>query len=111
MSSRDLDAYNDSGRFGMGGHVITTFKDMVIIRLVFMHQLVKYTFHVITNVRIAILIYAESTTGVFNEKIENTCFWKLWQVGHYLVCDEMKSTAHGGENKFCLLYHICSILF
>lgn len=59
-----------------------------------MHQMVEDTFHVITNVRIAVLVYVESTTGMFNEKIEYACFWKLRQVGHYLNRDEMKSTAH-----------------
>lgn len=49
---------------GMCWHVIGTFKDVIIVGLIFLYQMIHYLFHVGPYIGVGILIYRECTTGV-----------------------------------------------
>ena len=67
-------------RFGMCWHVITSFQRMLIIGLVFWHQMVEDGFHVHTHVRVVILIDAQSAARMLGEDIDNACVGQLRQL-------------------------------
>ena len=63
----DIEADACQATFGMGRHVVRTFEDMVVIRLVFFDETVVYFSHVSTHVRVGVLVDGERTTRVFDK--------------------------------------------
>jgi hypothetical protein len=53
----------------MSRHVVGPFQCVEIVGTVFGYQPVKYRFHVVTHIRIAVLIDRESATGVLDKDV------------------------------------------
>ena len=50
-------------------HVIRAFKDVVIVWLVLLYETIENLFHIRANIRIGILIDAQSATGVLHKEV------------------------------------------
>ena len=89
----------------MSRHIIGTFERMLILRTIFRDEAIEDGFHVHTNLRVCILIDAQSATGMLAEYADDASLRQLRQLTHYLTCHQMKAARLGDETYFYLLYH------
>jgi hypothetical protein len=54
--------------------------------------MVEDGFHVYTNIRVSVLIDAQSTTRMLTEYVEDTSLRQFWQLTHYLARYQMKAS-------------------
>ena len=76
VCNRYCDAYTEERAFGMGWHIVRAFKYMIIVRLVFFHDMVHYLLHVISHIRICVLVYRQGARCVLHKEIEQSYLWK-----------------------------------
>ena len=81
----DGDADTAQCRFGMGWHIVGTFQRMLVLRAILRNQAVENRFHIDTNIRVAVLVDAQSAAGVLREYVHNAGLRQFRQLAHYLV--------------------------
>ena len=79
----------------MSWHVISTLQRMLIFRAILRNKTIEYGFHVNTNIRVCILIDAQSATCMFTEYVNNTCLRQLGQLTQNLTGHQMESARLG----------------
>lgn len=89
----------------MCGHIIRPLQRMFIVRLVLRHQVVEDTFHIAPHIGVVIFVYAQSTTRMFREDINDTRLWQLWQLANYLARYEVKSSCSRFQFYLYLIEH------
>ena len=67
VSDGDGEAHPKKRAFGMGGHIVGAFQNMVIISLILFYEVVHNPIHVAAHVGVVILVYAESALRVLHE--------------------------------------------
>ena len=75
----------------MGRHVVGTFEDMIVIRLVFFDETVVYFGHVGTHIRVGVFVDGERTTRVFDKQVQQTGLRQRRKLFRNLPCDEVKT--------------------
>ena len=105
------DADAAEGRLGVGRHVVSALQRVLIFWTILGHQTVEDRFHVHTHVRIAILVDAQSATGVLREDIHEARCRQLGQLAQYLARHQMKAIRLRPQRDFYLLYHSFSYFY
>jgi len=72
VSNRNSNTDTAQRGLGMGWHIISSFQGMLILWTVLRNQTVEDGLHIYTNIRISILIDAQSTTGMLREDVHDT---------------------------------------
>ena len=67
----DGDADTAQCRFGVSRHIVGTFQRMLILRTILRNQAVEDSFHIHANIRVAVLVDAQSATGVLREDVHD----------------------------------------
>ena len=67
----DGDADTAQRRFGVGRHIVSTLQRMLILRTILRHETVENRFHIHTNIRVTVLVDAQSATGMLREDVHN----------------------------------------
>lgn len=88
---RNRQAAADDCAFGVRRHVVVTFEGVLIVRLALFHQAVEDAVHVVTDIRVSILVYAQSATGMLDEQMQDSHFWQCRKVLQYLTRYEMEA--------------------
>ena len=125
----DGDANTAQRGFGMGWHIISTLQRMFVLRTVltlsnsyslgrvdasitllslvrhFRHETVENRFHIHTNIRVAILVDAQSATGVLREDVHDARLRQFRQLAQYLARHQMEAATFRLQGYFYLLYH------
>ena len=65
---------------GVSRHVIGSFQGVLVLRAVLRNQTVENGFHIYTNIRVGVLIDAQSATGMLREDVHNACLGQFWQL-------------------------------
>lgn len=64
--------------FGVSRHIVGTLQRMLILRTVLRNQTVENRFHIHANIRIAVLVDAQSAAGVLREDVHDARLRKFW---------------------------------
>ena len=99
------DADAAEGRLGVGWHVVSALQRVLILRTIFRHKAIKNRFHIHTDIRVAVLVDAQSATGVLREDIHDTRLRQFRQFAYNLARHQMKSSSFGIQYYLYLLYH------
>ena len=67
----DGEAYTAQNRFCMSRHVVQSFEGMLIVGTAFGYQAVEDGLHIDTHIGVAVLVDAESATGVLGEDVHD----------------------------------------
>ena len=86
------DADTTQCRFGVGRHIVSTLQCMFVLRTVFRNQAVEDSFHVHTDIRVAVLVDAQSATSMLREDVHDARLRQLWQLAHYLARHQVKAS-------------------
>ena len=105
ISNGDGDADTAQRRFGVSRHIVSTFQRMLVFWQVLRNQTVEDGFHIHTNIRVTILVDAQSATGVLCEDVHDARLRQFWQLAHNLACYQMEATTFRLQGYFYLLYH------
>ena len=92
-------------RFGVGWHIVCTFQRMLVLRTILRHEAIEDGFHIDANIRITVLVDAQSATGMLREDVHDACLREFWQLAHYLACHQMEAATFRLQGYFNLLYH------
>ena len=92
-------------RFGMSRHIVGTLQCMLVFRTVLGNQAVENRLHIHANIRITVLVDAQSTTGMLREDVHNARLRQLWQLAHYFARHQMETATFRLQDYFYLLYH------
>ena len=95
VSDGDGEAHPKKRAFGMGGHIVGAFQNMVIISLILFYEVVHNPIHVAAHVGIGILVDGQGTRSVLDEEIEQSCLGQWWQLGKYFAGHEVTSAVLG----------------
>ena len=79
---------------------------MLVLRAILWNQAIEDGFHIYTNIWIAILVDAQSTTGVLRKDIHDARLWQFRHLTNNLARYQMESTTLWIQSYFNLLYHI-----
>ena len=72
----DGEAHTTQNRFCMSRHIVQSFEGVLIVRTAFGYQSVEDGLHIDTHIRVAVLVDAESATGVLGEYVDDACLGK-----------------------------------
>ena len=86
------DADTTQCRFGVGRHIVSTLQCMFVLRTVLRNQAVEDSFHVHTDIRVAVLVDAQSATSMLREDVHDARLRQLWQLAHYLARHQVKAS-------------------
>ena len=90
----------------MSRHIVCTFQSMLIFRAILRNKTIENGFHIYTDIRVCILIDAQSATCVLAEDVDDARLWQLGQLSHDFACYQVETSALWSQCYFCLLYHI-----
>ena len=82
-------------RFGMRRHIVGTLQRMFILWSILRDKAIENSLHIHANIRISILIDAQSTTGVLTEDVDDARFGQLGQLAQYLTGYQMEAARLG----------------
>ena len=102
----DGDADTTQRRFGVGRHIVGTFQRMLILRTILRNQAVEDSFHIHANIRVTVLVDAQSAAGVLREDVHDAGLRQFRQLVHYLARHQMEASTFRLQSYFYLLYHI-----
>ena len=105
IGDRDGDADTTQCRFGMSRHIVGTLQRMFILRTILRHEAIEDGFHIDANIRVAVLVDAQSATGMFREDGHDARLRQFRQLTHYLARHQMEATTFRLQGYFNLLYH------
>ena len=101
----DGDADSAQRRLGVSRHVVGTFQCMLVLRTILRNQMIEDGFHIHTNIRISILVDAQSATGMLRKDIHDASLRQSRQLAQNLTRYQMKTTTFRSQCNFYLLYH------
>lgn len=94
-------------RLSMGRHIVGAFERVLIIRLIFRHEMIHDALHVAPNVGVGIFIYRQTARGVFHKNVEQAALrQRLRQVAENLRRHQMATASFSGQPEFHLSYHM-----
>jgi hypothetical protein len=70
----------------MGRHVIRTLQGVFVLWPILGNEPIEDGFHIYTDIRIGILIDAQSATGMLAEYIDQARLWQRGQLAQDLAC-------------------------
>ena len=105
IGDRDSDADTAQRGFSVSRHIVGTLQRMFVLRTILRNQTVEDSLHIHTDIRVAILVDAQSATGVLRENIHDARLRQLRQLAHYLARHQVKASAFRLQGYFYLLYH------
>ena len=70
----DGDGNSCQGALGMRGHVVQPLERVVVVRLSLLDEMIEDLLHVVTHVRVSVLVDAEGAAGMFHEEMEDASF-------------------------------------
>ncbi len=73
VGDRNADADATEGAFGVCWHVVSAFKDVIIVWLVFLDETIENVFHVGPYVWVGVFVDAQRATGVLHKEVEKAC--------------------------------------
>src|SRR5574344_297501 len=90
-------------------HIITSLQSVLIIWFILLHQPVHDLSHVVSHIRVGVLIDGERTGGVLDKEVKQSHLrqW-LRQMTHHLSSDEMEASASCFKCEFYLSGHFTS---
>jgi hypothetical protein len=109
ISNGDGDADTAQRGLGVSRHIVCSFQRMLILRTVLWNQTVEDCFHVHANIRVTVLVDAQSATGVLREDVHNARLGELWQLAYNLTRHQMETATFRIQSYFYLLYHIIKV--
>ena len=65
---------------------------MLILRTILRNQAVEDSFHIHANIRVTVLVDAQSTTSMLREDVHDARLRQLWQLAHYLARHQVKAS-------------------
>ena len=109
IGDRDGDADTAKCRFGMSRHIVSPLQRMLVLRAVLRNQTVEDGFHIHANIRITVLVDAQSTTGVLRKDVHDAGLRKFRQLAHNLARHQMEAATFRLQGYFNLLYHLTKL--
>ena len=106
IGDRNGDADTAQCGLGVSRHVIGALQGMLILWTVLRNQTVEDGLHIHTNIRICILIDAQSATGMLRENVQDTNLRQFWQLAHDFTRHQVETSAFRFQYDLYLLYHI-----
>ena len=76
-----------------------------VLRTILRHEAIEDGFHIDANIRVAVLVDAQSATGMFREDGHDARLRQFRQLTHYLARHQMEATTFRLQGYFNLLYH------
>ena len=101
----DGDVDSCKASLGMCRHVVAAFKGVLVIGLVLWYEMVEDCRQVTTYIWVVILVQAESTTGVFDEKVQQTSFGQGGQLTCNFVGHQVAASRTWTQSDFHLSCH------
>ncbi len=110
--TRDGQGQFDAGEhaFGMGGHVIGTFKRVGVVGFALSDETVEDGSHVGTHIGVGIFVEGEPAACVLHKKVHETLLRQGGKLIEDFVGHEMESSLTRPQGDFDLLYHICWVM-
>ena len=78
VGNGDGDTDTAQSGLGVGRHIISTLQRMLVLRAVLRNQTVEDSLHIDANIRITILVDAQSATSVLREDVHDARLRQLW---------------------------------
>ena len=99
----DGDADTTQCRFCMSRHIVSTFQGVLILWTILRNQSVEDGFHIDANIRVAVLVDAQSATGMFREDGHDARLRQFRQLTHYLARHQMEASVFRLQDYLYLL--------